>query len=140
MVWLARADDQPGLTAAYAKGLRDWWRGPMRDLVALVRPLLEAKRVVFYFFASAPEGGRYYDAHRIEHMGHESTILACDLNGDQVNVLHGAPIRLINELELGFKQVKWVEAIDFVASFRHLGAGQGGYNEDHDFYGYRETI
>ena len=42
--------------------------------------------------------------------------------------------------ELGFKQVKWIEAIEFVADFAHLGAGQGGYNEDHEFYGYRMPI
>lgn len=121
-------------------GIAKWGGVPMREIVSLVRPLPEAKWVVFYSFATGPEGGRYYDAHRIAHMGHESTILAYELNGEPVNVLHGAPIRLINELELGFKQVKWVEAIEFVASFEHLGAGQGGYNEDHDFYGYRETI
>jgi hypothetical protein len=54
--------------------------------------------------------------------------------------LHGAPLRLHNERELGFKHVKWVEAVEFVESFPHLGAGQGGYNEDHEFYGYRESI
>jgi DMSO/TMAO reductase YedYZ molybdopterin-dependent catalytic subunit len=49
-------------------------------------------------------------------------------------------LRLRNERELGFKHVKWVEAVEFVESFAHLGAGQGGYNEDHEFYGYRESI
>ena len=44
------------------------------------------------------------------------------------------------ELELGFKMVKWIQAIEFVESFAHLGAGQGGYNEDHEFYGYRMPI
>ncbi len=42
--------------------------------------------------------------------------------------------------ELGFKQVKWIEAVEFVDSFAHLGLGQGGYNEDHEFYGYRMPI
>jgi hypothetical protein len=28
----------------------------------------------------------------------------------------------------------------FVADFSHLGTGQGGYNEDHEFYGYRMPI
>ena len=53
---------------------------------------------------------------------------------------HGAPLRLRNEVELGFKQVKWIEAIEFVASFEEIGAGQGGYNEDQEFYGYRMPI
>ena len=32
------------------------------------------------------------------------------------------------------------QAIEFVESFEHLGAGQGGYNEDQEFYGYRMPI
>lgn len=34
----------------------------------------------------------------------------------------------------------WVEAIEFVHDFDDLGTGQGGYNEDHEFYGYRMPI
>jgi len=33
-----------------------------------------------------------------------------------------------------------VAAIEFVRDFSDLGAGQGGYNEDHEFYGYRMPI
>ena len=48
--------------------------------------------------------------------------------------------RLRDEVELGFKQVKWVQAVEFVASFRVLGSGEGGFNEDHEFFGYRAPI
>jgi len=54
--------------------------------------------------------------------------------------LHGAPLRLRDELELGFKQVKWVQAIEFVDSFADLGSGQGGFNEDYEYYGWRTPI
>jgi hypothetical protein len=33
-----------------------------------------------------------------------------------------------------------IVAIEFVHDFADLGAGQGGYNEDHEFYGYRMPI
>jgi sulfoxide reductase catalytic subunit YedY len=36
--------------------------------------------------------------------------------------------------------VKWIAAIEFVHDFSDLGAGHGGYNEDHEFYGYRMPI
>ena len=29
---------------------------------------------------------------------------------------------------------------EYVSDFADLGAGQGGYNEDHEFYGYRMPI
>ncbi len=129
-------------------GVAKWGGVPMRDILALVRPLPHAHWVIFYSLAAGPEGydirsdegGRYYDAHRIDHMRHDLTILAYEMNGERLNVLHGAPLRLRNELELGFKQVKWIAAIEFVESFAHLGRGQGGFNEDHEFYGYRMPI
>jgi hypothetical protein len=36
--------------------------------------------------------------------------------------------------------VKWIAAVEFVHDFSDLGAGEGGYNEDHEFYGYRVPI
>ncbi|MFE4423658.1 molybdopterin-dependent oxidoreductase [Streptomyces sp. NPDC056817] len=121
-------------------GVAKWGGVPMREIIKLAQPSPKARFAVFYSFASGSEGGVYYDAHKIEHMQHHLTILAYEMNGEPLNELHGAPLRLRNELELGFKQVKWIRAIEFVESFSHLGAGQGGYNEDHEFYGYRMPI
>lgn len=121
-------------------GVAKWAGVPMRALCDVVRPKPEAKYVAFYSFAEGPDGGVYYDVHAIESMRHELTLLAYDMNGEPLTVLHGAPLRLRNEVELGFKMVKWVHAIEFVADFAHLGGGQGGYNEDHEFFGYRMTI
>jgi len=90
--------------------------------------------------ADGGDGGRYYDVHKMHNMRHELTILAYEMNGHPVSVLHGAPLRLRCENELGFKMVKWITAIEFVHDFADLGAGQGGYNEDHEFYGYRMPI
>jgi DMSO/TMAO reductase YedYZ molybdopterin-dependent catalytic subunit len=49
-------------------------------------------------------------------------------------------LRLRCENEVGFKMVKWIAAIEFVRDFADLGGGEGGYNEDHEFYGYRAPI
>jgi len=121
-------------------GIAKWAGVPMQEICDLVRPAANAKWVVFYSFADGPVGGRYYDCHPIASMYHDLTILAYEMNGAPLNESHGAPIRLRNEVELGFKQVKWIEAIEFVESFEGLGAGQGGYNEDQEFYGYRMPI
>ena len=121
-------------------GIAKWAGVPMRAICDLVQPAADAKWVVFYSFADGPVGGRYYDCHPIASMYHELTILAYEMNGAPLNESHGAPLRLRNEVELGFKQVKWIEAVEFVDSFEHLGAGQGGYNEDQEFYGYRMPI
>jgi DMSO/TMAO reductase YedYZ molybdopterin-dependent catalytic subunit len=112
----------------------------MRHILAVVRPTADARYAVFYSFSEGSAGGGYYDVHKMHNMRHGLTILAYEMNGAPLSVLHGAPLRLRCENELGFKMVKWIAAIDLVRDFADLGAGQGGYNEDHEFYGYRMPI
>ncbi len=121
-------------------GVAKWGGVPMRRILEIVRPKAAARYAVFYSLAEGAHGGRYYDVHKIGNMRHHLTILAYEMNGKPLSVLHGAPLRLRCENELGFKQVKWIAAIEFVDDFAHIGAGQGGYNEDHEFYGYRTPI
>jgi DMSO/TMAO reductase YedYZ molybdopterin-dependent catalytic subunit/thiosulfate reductase cytochrome b subunit len=118
-------------------GVAKWSGVPMRHILELVRPRKEARYAVFYSMASGDDGGRYYEAHELQNMRHKLTLLAYEMNDEPLRVLHGAPLRVRCENELGFKQVKWIEAIEFVSDFADLGAGQGGYNDDHEFFGYR---
>ena len=62
------------------------------------------------------------------------------MNGLPLNLYHGAPLHLRCENERGFKQVKRIEAIEFVDDFKHLGSGERRYNEDHEFYSWRDPI
>ena len=116
-------------------GVAKWGGVPMRTILDIVKPTPQALYAVFYSFAEGAEGGIYYDVHTIQNMRHELTLLAYEMNGAPLNVPHGAPLRLRVENQLGFKMVKWIQAIEFVHDFANLGAGQGGYNEDHEFYG-----
>ncbi len=121
-------------------GVAKWGGVPMRHILDLVKPTADARYAVLYSFADGGDGGRYYDAHSLSNMRHQLTILAYEMNGAPLSVLHGAPLRLRCENEVGFKMVKWIEALEFVHDYADLGAGQGGYNEDHEFYGYRVPI
>ena len=123
-------------------GVAKWGGVRMADILDIVRPLPSARWVVFYSMAdgSEPGGGRYYDCHRISHMRHPMALLAYEMNDAPLTETHGAPLRLRNEVELGFKQVKWIESIEFVDSFDDIGKGQGGYNEDHEYFGFRMPI
>jgi len=123
-------------------GIAKWGGVRLKDIMALVQPKPNARYVVFYSFAhgAGKERGLYYDAHKIEHMNHDQTILAYEMNGQNLPECHGAPLRLRNELELGFKSVKWVQAVEFVESYAHLGQGEGGFNEDYEFFTTRNPI
>ena len=121
-------------------GIAKWGGVSMQAVMDLVHPAPEAKWVVFYSLGDGPDGGVYYDAHPIEQMAYHLTMLAYDMNGEPLSFGHGAPLRLRNEIQLGFKQVKWLKGVEFVASFADVGGGHGGYNQDHEFFGYRQSI
>ncbi len=121
-------------------GVAKWTGVPMRVLCDLVQPKPEVRYVVFYSFVEGPDDGIYYDAHHLSHMYHHLTMLAYELNDEPLGLVHGAPLRLWNEAELGYKLVKWVQRIEFVESFTSIGKGHGGYNADHEFFGYRAGI
>jgi methionine sulfoxide reductase catalytic subunit len=121
-------------------GIAKWGGVSMRTIADLVKPQPEAKWVVFYSLGEGADKGVYYDAHPIGHMSHHLTMLAYDMNDEPLTFGHGAPLRLRNEIELGFKQVKWIKGIEFVAHYSEIGSGYGGYNQDHEFFGYRQSI
>lgn len=121
-------------------GIARWGGVSMQTIIDLVQPKPGAKWVVFYSLGDGPDGGIYYDAHPIEQMGYHLTMLAYDMNGAPLPFGHGAPLRLRNETQLGFKQVKWLKDVEFVADYSDVGGGFGGYNEDHEFFGYRQSL
>jgi methionine sulfoxide reductase catalytic subunit len=121
-------------------GIGKWGGLPFRRLIEIAKPLPEAEWVMFYSFGEGGEGGTYYDSHSLHDLSHPQSLLAYEMNGQPLPEVHGAPLRLRVENQLGFKQVKWIREIEFVRHFRERYAGQGGYNEDHEFYGYRDEI
>lgn len=105
----------------------------------LVKPTADARYAVLYSFADGGDGGRYYDAHSSSNMRHQLTMLAYEMNGAPLGGLRGVPLRLRCENEVGFKMVKWIGAVAFVHDYADLRAGEGGYNEDHEFFGYHRS-
>ncbi|MDG3016861.1 molybdopterin-dependent oxidoreductase [Speluncibacter jeojiensis] len=117
------------------------WGGiPVSTIIDLVEPEDEAKVAVFYAFddkgLTEAEGryGHFYGSIPLWLASKPQTILAVDMNGGPLPIEHGAPVRLRCESQLGFKMVKWVRAIEFVADYSHVGMGQGGWREDQQFY------
>jgi DMSO/TMAO reductase YedYZ molybdopterin-dependent catalytic subunit len=121
-------------------GVAKWGGVSMQTILNLVKPKPEAKWVVFYSLSEGADAGIYYDAHPIEQMSYQLTMLAYDMNGAPLSFGPGAPLRLRNETQLGFKQVKSIKGVEFVEDFKDIGGGYGGYNQDHEFFGYRQSI
>jgi DMSO/TMAO reductase YedYZ molybdopterin-dependent catalytic subunit len=119
------------------------WSGvPLTALLDLARPHPEARFAVFHGMddkaTSAAEAeqkqGYFYEVVELSLLRHPQTILAYEMNGQPLPVPHGAPLRLRLEVQLGFKMVKWLRAIQFVRDYRDIGDGHGGWREDHAYY------
>jgi methionine sulfoxide reductase catalytic subunit len=116
-------------------GIAAWTGVPMTRILELVRPTANCTAAVFFSFGEGPEGGQFYDSLSLENLSHGQTLLAFDMNGEPLGELHGAPLRLRVENQLGFKMVKWIESIEFVESIKSVYQGEGGYKEDHEYFG-----
>jgi DMSO/TMAO reductase YedYZ molybdopterin-dependent catalytic subunit/thiosulfate reductase cytochrome b subunit len=122
-------------------GIAEWGGLPFAELMRLVQPKPNAKAVVFYSFGEGVAlhegvvGVQYYDNLSIENALNPQTLLAYEMNYQPLNHLHGAPLRLRVENQLGFKMVKWIRAIEFVESVQSIGKGEGGFAEDYEYFG-----
>jgi DMSO/TMAO reductase YedYZ molybdopterin-dependent catalytic subunit len=100
-----------------------------------VRP--EARYVMF--FCADPMdllGTKYYESADLDDAYHEQTILAYEMNDRPLDIPYGAPLRLRNERQLGYKMAKYIMRIELVDSFARAGTGRGGYWEDQGYEWY----
>lgn len=67
-------------------------------------------------------------------------MLAYDMNGEPLSFGHGAPLRLRNEASWGPNRSSGSAGAEFVATYSEIGGGYGGCNQDHEFFGYRQSI
>jgi len=106
----------------------------MTRLIDLVKPHGDARVVEFVSFGEGTFGETYYDTQRLEDVVKPECLLAYEMNDAPLTEAHGAPIRLRVENQLGFKMVKWIREIRFVATEKSIGKGYGGANEDQEYF------
>src|ERR1043166_9511620 len=115
-------------------GIAQWKGVPMRRIIDLVKPTAAARTVVFFSFGDGLYGGGYYETQRLEDVLQPQCLLALEMNQQPLPDVYGAPLRLRAENQLGYKMVKWIERIEFIRSEKQLGAGEGGKNEDDEYF------
>ena len=114
------------------------WKGAtLASLLDKVGVRPEARYVVF-FCADAMDmsGDKYYESIDLATAYHPQTILAYEMNDQTLPVPYGAPLRLRNERQLGYKMPKYIMRIELVQSFANIGGGKGGYWEDQGYEWY----
>lgn len=117
------------------------WTGvPLGVLLRSVGLLPSARFAVFHcadeLEMTLDGSGRYYESLDLIDAFHPQTILAYAMNGADLTVGHGAPLRLRVERQLGYKQAKYLMRIEIVDSFSALWGGKGGFWEDRGYEWY----
>ena len=115
-------------------GIAEWGGIPISEIVKLVKPHPSVTTVAFYSFGEGLFGGVYYDTHTLDNCLKPGALLAWEMNYKPLPEVHGAPLRLRIENQLGYKMVKWIERIEFIETHKVLGKGYGGKNEDDEYF------
>ena len=111
------------------------WKGVrLATLLDLVGPHPDARYVMLYCAdAMNLSGDKYYESIDLDGAYHPQTILAYEMNGETLPIAHGAPLRLRDERQLGYKMAKYIMRIELAADFAQIGDGKGGYWEDQGY-------
>jgi sulfoxide reductase catalytic subunit YedY len=83
---------------------------------------------------SAQGSGQFYEIIDLSLADKPQTLLAYEMNGHPLPIKHGAPLRLRIETQVGFKMAKWIDRIEVISDYKHIGAGMGGWREDNVHY------
>ncbi len=110
------------------------WTGPQLSTLLDAANVQDGARFIVFRCADNLNGDDYYESVDMLDAYHPQTIIAHQLNGENLPVKNGAPARMRIERQLGYKHAKYVTAIEAVASLDNIGAGKGGYWEDRAGY------
>jgi DMSO/TMAO reductase YedYZ molybdopterin-dependent catalytic subunit len=104
--------------------IAEWAGVPLFEVLRLVGVSAQAKYVVFYPFDQS------WDSLDMGDAWHPQTLLAYGMNGRELSIGHGAPVRLRVPRQLGYKSVKYLERITVVDTLADIGEGLGSYSPE----------
>jgi DMSO/TMAO reductase YedYZ molybdopterin-dependent catalytic subunit len=67
----------------------------------------------------------YWDSLDMPDAWHPQTLLAYGMNGEELPIEHGAPVRVKVPRQLGYKNVKYLSRILVVDTVANIGNGKG---------------
>jgi DMSO/TMAO reductase YedYZ molybdopterin-dependent catalytic subunit len=113
----------------------EWTGVPVGRLLQMARPTEAARYVVFHCLDAIRSlgGQHYYESLDLFDAFHPQTILAYGMNGGDLPIEHGAPVRLRAELHIGYKNAKYIDRLEVVDSLAGIGRGHGSVWADQGY-------
>jgi DMSO/TMAO reductase YedYZ molybdopterin-dependent catalytic subunit len=110
--------------------IAEWTGVSLSFLVNLVGISPRARYVAFFPFDAA------WDSLDMQDVWHSQTLLAYAMNGQELPVEHGAPLRLKVPRQLGYKSVKYLSRITVTDTLKNIGAGLGSSSPEEGYSWY----
>ena len=108
--------------------IAEWVGVPMSHVLEVAGALPQARYVVYYSFE--PDTWESID---MADALHPQTFLTYGMNGDNLPVGHGGPLRLRLPRQMGYKSVKFITRLTVTDNLKGFGKGVGGASAE---YGY----
>jgi DMSO/TMAO reductase YedYZ molybdopterin-dependent catalytic subunit len=99
--------------------IAEWTGAPLHEVLHAVGAQPEARYVVF----ETVDG--WWDSIDMSDALHPQTLLAYGMNGRELPVAYGAPLRLRVERQLGYKNLKYVARMHVTGRLDNIGDGTG---------------
>ncbi len=100
--------------------IAEWTGVPLSYVLNYVGTQPHAKWAVFHTFQTD-----WWDSLDMPEVLHPQTLVAYNMNGDDIPLDYGAPVRLRVPRQLGYKSLKFLTTITITDSLKNVGDGQG---------------
>jgi DMSO/TMAO reductase YedYZ molybdopterin-dependent catalytic subunit len=104
--------------------IAEWTGVPLSYVLNLVGVRPQARYVVFFPFDES------WDSLDMPDAWHPQTLLAYGMNGQELPLGHGAPLRLRVPRQLGYKSVKYLSHILVTDTLKNIGEGLGSISPE----------
>ena len=111
--------------------IAEWSGVPLAHILNLVGALPQARYVVYRSFQS-----NWWDSIDIDEALHPQTLLAVSMNGGELPVPFGGPLRLRVPRQLGYKSIKFVTRLTVTDDVKRFGKGLGNATAERGYAWY----
>jgi DMSO/TMAO reductase YedYZ molybdopterin-dependent catalytic subunit len=111
--------------------IAEWTGVPLSHVLELVGILPQARYVVY--FSIDPE---WWDSVDMADALHPQTLVTYRMNGDELPLGHGGPLRLRVPRQLGYKNVKYITRLTVTDNLKLFGQGLGSISPEEGYAWY----
>jgi DMSO/TMAO reductase YedYZ molybdopterin-dependent catalytic subunit len=111
--------------------IAEWSGPPLAHILSLVGALPQARYVVYRSFQP-----KWWDSIDMAEALHPQTLLVVAMNGGELSVPFGGPLRLRVPRQLGYKSVKYITRLTLTDNLKQFGKGLGAATPERGYAWY----